>query len=107
MVTKGKFKLLNRIAKAIKFLVFGYVAIVNSSAIVIFQIQTNVALLKPKMENFVLALLRIGWADQDIGVVNAYREFLINLITAQGYYTKPVMKVIQKFQYEVPEMIRD
>ena len=61
-----------------------------------FQIQTNVALLKPKMENFVLALLRIGWADQDIGVVNAYREFLINLITAQGYYTKPVMKVIQK-----------
>ena len=65
-----------------------------------FQIQTNVALLKPKMENFVLALLRIGWADQDIGVVNAYREFLINLITAQGYYTKPVMKVIQKIQIQ-------
>ena len=50
-------------------------------------------MLKPKMENFVLALLRIGWADQDCSVVVAYKEFLVNLITAQGYYTKPVLKV--------------
>ena len=50
-------------------------------------------MLKPKMENFVLALLNIGWADQDVEVVSAYREFLVNLVTAQGYYTKPVFKV--------------
>ena len=50
-------------------------------------------MLKPKMENFVLSLLRIGWADQDRSVVAAYREFLVNLVTAQGYYTKPVVKV--------------
>ena len=58
------------------------------------QIQLNVAILKPKMENFVLALLRIGWADQDKDVVSAYQEFIVNLVTAQGYYIKPVMKML-------------
>ena len=56
-------------------------------------------MLKPKMENFVLALLRIGWADQETNVVIAYREFLVNLVTAQGYYTKPVMKVNKCSEY--------
>ena len=65
----------------------------------LFQIQKNVSMLKPKMENFVLSLLRIGWADQDQSVVVAYREFLVNLVTAQGYYTKPVVKVSIKCQY--------
>ena len=51
-------------------------------------------MLKPKLENFVVSMLRIGWADQDANVVSAYREFLVNLVTAQLYYTKPVIKVI-------------
>ena len=50
------------------------------------------------MENFVLSLLRIGWADQERNVVLAYREFLVNLVTAQGYYTKPVVKVSISFE---------
>jgi len=58
------------------------------------QIQRNVAMLKPKLENFVLSMLRIGWADQDANVVSAYREFLVNLVTAQLYYTKPVVKML-------------
>jgi len=58
------------------------------------QIQQNIAILKPRMEYFVLALLRIGWADQEKPVVVAYRDFLVNLVTAQGYYTKPVVKML-------------
>ena len=58
------------------------------------QIQQNISILKPRMEYFVLALLRISWADQDQPVVDAYRDFLVNLVTAQGYYTKPVVKML-------------
>jgi len=60
----------------------------------LYQIQQNISVLKPRMEYFVLALLRIGWADQDETVVAAYRDFLANLVTAQGYYTKPVIKML-------------
>ena len=58
------------------------------------QIQKNVSSLKPKMENFVLSLLRLGWADQSEEVGLAYKEFLVDLVTAQGYYTKPVLKML-------------
>ena len=58
------------------------------------KIQQNIAILKPRMEWFVLALLRIGWADQEKAVVAAYRDFLVNLVTGQGYFTKPVIKML-------------
>ena len=58
------------------------------------QIQQNVSILKPRMEDFVLALLRIRWSDQDKPVVTAYRDFLVNLVTAQIYFTKPVVKML-------------
>jgi len=58
------------------------------------QIQLNVAVLKPRMEYFVLALLRIGWADQEQAVVAAYTDFLVNLVTAQTYFTRPVVKML-------------
>jgi len=58
------------------------------------QIQQNVAILKPRMEKFVVELLRIGWVDQDSTVVAAFREFLVNLVTAQIYFTKPVVKML-------------
>ena len=43
------------------------------------------------MENFVITLLKIAWPNQDPPVVAAYRNFLANLVTAQGYYVKPVV----------------
>ena len=58
------------------------------------QIQKNVSVLKPKMENFVMSILRIAWADQVENVSIAYKDFLVNLVTAHGYYTKPVMKML-------------
>lgn len=58
------------------------------------KIQENLAVLKPKMEFFVLALLNIGWTDQDEDTVTAYNNFLANLVTAQTYYTKPVVKML-------------
>ena len=58
------------------------------------KIQKNVPILKPKMEHFVLSLLRIGWADQSEEVGLVYKEFLENLVTAQSYYTKPAMKML-------------
>jgi len=58
------------------------------------KIQENLALLKPSLESFVLAILNIPWADQERPVVNAYKHFLTNLISAQSYYTKPVVKML-------------
>ena len=58
------------------------------------KIQKNVPVLKPKMEPFVLSLLKIGWADQSEEVGLVYKEFLEDLVTAQSYYTKPVMKML-------------
>jgi len=46
------------------------------------------------MENFVIALLKIAWANQDPPVVAAYRNFLANLVSAQGYYVKPVVRML-------------
>ena len=50
--------------------------------------------LKPKLENFVITLLKIAWANQDPPVVAAYRNFLANLVSAQGYYVKPVVRML-------------
>ena len=57
-------------------------------------LQENISTLKPKMENFVIALLKIAWANQDPPVVAAYRNFLANLVSAQGYYVKPVIRML-------------
>ena len=46
------------------------------------------------MENFVITLLKIAWPNQDPPVVAAYRNFLANLVTAQGYYVKPVVRML-------------
>ena len=57
-------------------------------------LQENMSTLKPKMENFVIALLKIAWANQEPPVVAAYRNFLTNLVSAQGYYVKPVVRML-------------
>jgi hypothetical protein len=58
------------------------------------KIQENLSLLKPALEPFVLAILGIPWVDQEQPVVIAYKHFLTNLISAQSYYTKPVVKML-------------
>jgi hypothetical protein len=58
------------------------------------KIQENLSILKPSLESFVLAILNIGWADQERPVVVAYKHFLVNLISAQSYYTKPVVRML-------------
>jgi len=58
------------------------------------KIQENLSLLKPSLEPFVLAILGIPWVDQEQPVVTAYKHFLTNLISAQSYYTKPVVKML-------------
>ncbi len=58
------------------------------------KVQENLSVLKPSLESFVMAILKIAWADQDRAVVVAYRNFLVNLISAQTYYTKPVIKML-------------
>ena len=58
------------------------------------QIQENLYLLKPSLETFVVAILGIPWADQERPVIAAYKHFLTNLVSAQSYYTKPVVKML-------------
>ena len=59
------------------------------------RIQENLNHLKPSLETFVLAILaQISWADQEKPVISAFKHFLINLISAQSYYTKPVVKML-------------
>ena len=58
------------------------------------RIQENLNLLEPSLETFVLAVLSISWADQERPVITAYKHFLTNLISAQSYYTKPVVKML-------------
>ena len=58
------------------------------------KIQENLSHLKPSLENFVLAILGIPWAEQEKPVIAAYKHFLVNLISAQSYYTKPVIKML-------------
>lgn len=58
------------------------------------KVQDNLSLLKPSLETFVIAMLSIPWADQEQPVVTAYKNFLTNLVSAQGYYTKPVVKML-------------
>ena len=58
------------------------------------QIQKNLTLLKPALETFVIAILNISWADQERPVVSAYKHFLVNLISAQSYYSKPVIRML-------------
>ena len=58
------------------------------------KIQENLSHLKPSLETFVLAILNIPWAEQEKPVVTAYKQFLVNLISAQSYYTKPVVKML-------------
>lgn len=58
------------------------------------QIQDNLNLIKPSLETFVLAILSIPWADQEHSVIAAYKHFLTDLISAQSYYTKPVVKML-------------
>ena len=48
----------------------------------------NLALLKPKLEPFVLATLDIHWADKEKPIVTAFTHYLTNLLTAQTFYTK-------------------
>lgn len=54
----------------------------------------NLVLLKPKLEPFVLATLDIAWADKDKPIVSAFTHYLTNLLTAQTYYTKPIMMML-------------
>jgi len=58
------------------------------------RIQENLNHLKPSLETFVLAILGISWSDQEKPVITAFKNFLINLISAQSYYTKPVVKML-------------
>ena len=58
------------------------------------QCNSCLTLLKPSLESFVLAILQIEWADQERPVCTAYKHFIANLISAQSYYTKPVVKML-------------
>ena len=68
------------------------------------KIQENLNLLKPSLESFVLAILSIPWADQERPVVTAYKHFLTNLISAQSYYTKPVVKMLLTSMLGIKEL---
>lgn len=57
-------------------------------------LQENIALMKPKLEHFVLAILRIPWAAQERAAVSVFKLFLVNLISAHSYYTKPVTQML-------------
>ena len=70
------------------------------------RIQENLNHLKPSLETFVLAILGISWSDQEKPVITAFKNFLINLISAQSYYTKPVVKMLlysMQGTKEIPE----
>lgn len=54
----------------------------------------NLAILKPKLEPFVLATLDIPWAEKDKPIVAAFTHYLTNLLTAQTFYTKPIMMML-------------
>ena len=56
------------------------------------------------LESFVLAILSIPWADQERPVVTAYKHFLTNLISAQSYYTKPVVKMLLTSMLGIKEL---
>ena len=60
----------------------------------VLKIQENLNLLTPSLESFVLAILSIPWIDQERHVVTAYKHFLTNLISAQSYFLKPVVKML-------------
>lgn len=54
----------------------------------------NVASLKPKLERFVLSVLSVPWTAQAPEVAAVFRHFLADLITAHGYYVRPVMLML-------------
>ena len=58
------------------------------------MLQDNISALKPKMEQFVLAVLSIHWTGENPVVVSSYKHFLANLISAHGFYIKPVMLLL-------------
>ena len=60
----------------------------------VLKIRENLNLLTPSLESFVLAILSIPWIDQERPVVTAYKHFLTNLISAQSYFLKPVVKML-------------
>jgi len=68
------------------------------------ELQANISLLDLQMEHFVSELLKISWADQEAEVVEAYRGFLMNLVSAHAIYTKhAVRSLVTKFRPVVDE----
>lgn len=69
------------------------------------ELQANISLLDLQMEHFVSELLKISWADQDMEVIEAYKGFLMNLVSAHAIYTKHVVRsLIGKFRPVIDEI---
>jgi len=63
------------------------------------ELQANISLLDLQMEQFVSELLKISWADQEIEVIDAFKSFLMNLVSAHAIYTKHVVRsLVSKFR---------
>eukprot|EP00096_Caligus_rogercresseyi_P010818 TRINITY_DN4056_c0_g1_i2.p1 TRINITY_DN4056_c0_g1~~TRINITY_DN4056_c0_g1_i2.p1 ORF type:complete len:570 (-),score=154.47 TRINITY_DN4056_c0_g1_i2:1864-3573(-) len=55
------------------------------------ELQENIALLNEHMEGFVQSLFKISWANQGPQVMQAFTNFLLNLLSAHGVYLKDIL----------------
>jgi len=62
------------------------------------ELQANITVLgrhkSEQMEGLVMELLKLRWADQEKSVVEAYKSFLVNLVSANTRYTKVAVKTL-------------
>jgi len=60
------------------------------------ELQANITVLgshkSEQMEGLVMELLKLRWADQGKQVVEAYKSFLVNLVSANTRYTRAAVK---------------
>lgn len=60
------------------------------------EFQVNISLFDIKLENFVAEILKISWTTQGEDVVEAFKGFVVNLVSAQSVYAKIVIRSLLK-----------
>ncbi|CAB4063888.1 unnamed protein product [Lepeophtheirus salmonis] len=62
------------------------------------ELQESIPLLNKKLEGFVKALFKISWVTQEAPVADAFKVFLINLLSAHSFYiTDIVQSLVSNF----------
>ena len=73
---------------------FSFVFKDDNLRILVQQATTSIALMSPKVEKFVEALLDVKWTDKSPEVIEEYVGFLHSLVSAQTYFCKSIIRML-------------